>query len=128
MAAKAAFDVVCRLGLDRLSTSTMNHLRKLGLASFFFFGLGVVSGAISPSTIGWTPQTAITIALICYCIGLVLALIAFMQSRRGQNLDGNNEISRSRPARARHYRRVDLFSSGHDRLVGRRGQSFSPNP
>jgi hypothetical protein len=66
----------------------MNHLRKLGLASFFFLGLGLVSGALPGSTTGWTPQTAVTIAVICYCVGLVLALIAFMQSRRGQSLDG----------------------------------------
>ena len=70
----------------------MNHLRKLGLASFFFFGLGVATGAISSSTIGWTPQTAIMVAMTCYCIGLVLALIAFMQSRRGQNLDGTTKF------------------------------------
>ncbi len=31
---------------------------------------------------------AATIALICYAIGLILALIAFMKSRRGQSLDG----------------------------------------
>ena len=36
---------------------------------------------------GGTPKTAATIALICYCIGLILALISFMQSRRGQSLD-----------------------------------------
>jgi hypothetical protein len=66
----------------------MNHLRKLGLASFVFLGLGVLSGAVAPSTIGWTPQTAAVVALVCYGIGLVLALIAFMQSRRGQSLDG----------------------------------------
>jgi hypothetical protein len=65
----------------------MNHLRKIGLASFFFLGLGVVSGAI-PVRSGGTWQTATIIAVICYCIGLVLALIAFMQSRRGQSLDG----------------------------------------
>ncbi len=66
----------------------MNHLRKLGLASFFFLGLGLVSGALPGSAAGWTPQTAISVALICYCIGLILALLAFMQSRRGQSLDG----------------------------------------
>jgi len=66
----------------------MNHLRKLGLASFFFLGLGLVSGALPSSTAGWTPQTAVAVALICYCLGLILALIAFMQSRRGQSLDG----------------------------------------
>jgi hypothetical protein len=65
----------------------MNHLRKLGLASFFFLGLGLVSGALPRSATGWTPRTA-TVALTCYCIGLILALIAFMQSRRGQSLDG----------------------------------------
>jgi hypothetical protein len=63
----------------------MNHLRKLGLASFFLLGLGLLSGA---SATGWTPQTAAAIALICYCIGLILALLAFMQSRRGESLDG----------------------------------------
>ena len=66
----------------------MNHLRKLGLASFFFLGLGLLCGALPPSVAGWTPQTAGTVALICYCIGLILALLAFMQSRRGQSLDG----------------------------------------
>ena len=66
----------------------MNHLRKLGLASFFFLGLGLLSGALPRSETGWSPQMAATIALICYGIGLILALIAFMQSRRGQSLDG----------------------------------------
>jgi hypothetical protein len=64
----------------------MNHLRKLGLASFIFLGLGLLTGARPSSS--WTPQTAATMALICYGIGLILALIAFMQSRRGQSLDG----------------------------------------
>jgi hypothetical protein len=66
----------------------MNHLRKLGLASFSLLGLGLLSGALPRSATGWTPQTAATIAVICYSIGLILALIAFMQSRRGQSLDG----------------------------------------
>ncbi len=70
----------------------MNHLRKLGLASFFFLGLGLASGAVSSSTTGWSPQTAVTIAVTCYAIGLVLALIAFMQSRRGQSLDGTTKF------------------------------------
>lgn len=64
----------------------MNHLRKIGLASFFFLGLGFLSGALAIS--GWTRQTEATVAVTCYAIGLVLALIAFMQSRRGQSLDG----------------------------------------
>ena len=66
----------------------MHHLRKLGLASFFFFGLGLICGALSPSAIGWDPRTAVTVAVVCYCVGLILALIAFMRSRRGQSLDG----------------------------------------
>lgn len=66
----------------------MNHLRKLGLASFFFLGLGLVSGALPGSTTGWPAQTSVTVSVSCYAIGLVLALIAFMQSRRGQSLDG----------------------------------------
>ena len=66
----------------------MNHLRKVGLASFFFSGLGLVSGALPSSATGWSPQTAVTVAVICYCVALVLALIAYMQSRRGQSLDG----------------------------------------
>lgn len=70
----------------------MNHLRKLGLASFFFLGLGLLSGALPGSTTGWTPQTSVTIAVICYAVGLVLALIAFMQSRRGQSLDGTTKF------------------------------------
>lgn len=66
----------------------MNHLRKLGLASFIFLGLGLVSGALPRSANSWTPKTVVTVALVCYCIGLILALMAFMQSRRGQSLDG----------------------------------------
>ena len=66
----------------------MNHLRKLGLASFFFLGLGLLSGALPGAMTRWTPQTAVLVAVICYADGLVLALIAFMQSRRGQSLDG----------------------------------------
>ena len=66
----------------------MNHLRKLGLASFLFLGLGLISGALPASALGGTTRTSATVALVCYCIGLVLALIAFMQSRRGQSLDG----------------------------------------
>jgi hypothetical protein len=66
----------------------MNHLRKLGLASFVFLGLGYLSGALALFATGWTPQTELTVTVICYAVGLVLALIAFMQSRRGQSLDG----------------------------------------
>ena len=70
----------------------MNHLRKLGLASFLFLGLGLVSGALPRSAMGWTPQTGMTLAVVCYCVGLVLTLIAFMQSRRGQSLDGTTKF------------------------------------
>jgi len=69
----------------------MNHLRKLGLASFLFLGLGLFCGTSGaprlrdPAAAG---STALTVTLICYAVGLVLALIAFMQSRRGQSLDG----------------------------------------
>ena len=70
----------------------MNHLRKLGLASFFFLGLGLVTGALPGATTGWTPQTSVTIAVVCYSVGLVLALIAFMQSRRGQSLDSTTKL------------------------------------
>jgi len=70
----------------------VNHLRKLGLGSFSFLALGLVSGALPRSATGWTPQTYVTVALIFYCIGLVLALIAFMQSRRGQSLDGTTKF------------------------------------
>ncbi|MGI8481591.1 MAG: hypothetical protein ACR2MF_05950 [Chthoniobacterales bacterium] len=66
----------------------MNHLVKLGLASFFFLGLGLLIGALPGSATGWTPDSAFIAAMICYCIGLILALLAFMQSRRGQSLDG----------------------------------------
>jgi hypothetical protein len=70
----------------------MNHLRKLGLASFLFLGLGLLCGKTSGSALGWTPSTALTVTLICYAAGLVLALIAFMQSRRGQSLDGTTKF------------------------------------
>ncbi|CAN5781337.1 hypothetical protein BH20VER1_BH20VER1_24770 [soil metagenome] len=66
----------------------MNHLQKLGLASLFFLLLGLASGAVTRLTPGWTPQTAVVVALVCYAIGLVFALMAFMQSRRGQSLNG----------------------------------------
>jgi hypothetical protein len=66
----------------------MNHLRKLGLASFLFLGLGLLCGKTSGAVLGWTQSTALTASLICYAVGLVLALIAFMRSRRGQSLDG----------------------------------------
>jgi hypothetical protein len=69
----------------------MNHLRKLGLAAFLFLGLGVLGGT-SGARLGRTPSTALTVTLICYGIGLVLALIAFMQSRRGQSLDGTTKF------------------------------------
>ncbi|CAN5597716.1 hypothetical protein BH20VER3_BH20VER3_18510 [soil metagenome] len=70
----------------------MNHLRKIGLASFLFLGLGLVSGALPQSATGWSPDTAASVSLVCYCIGLVLALVAFMQSRRGQSLDGTTKF------------------------------------
>ena len=63
-------------------------MRKLGLASFLFLGLGLLSGALPTSSMGENPKNAATVALVCYCVGLVLALIAFMQSQRGQSLDG----------------------------------------
>ena len=66
----------------------MNHLRKIGLASFLFLALGLCAGAFAPLVFGATADTAFIIALICHGIGLVLALVAFMQSRRGQSLDG----------------------------------------
>jgi hypothetical protein len=70
----------------------MNHLRKLGLASFFFLGLGLLSGALSPSATGWDPKIAVTVTVVCYAVGLLLALIAFRQSRRGQSLDGTTKF------------------------------------
>lgn len=70
----------------------MNHLRKLGLASFLFLFLGLVSGALPQSATGWSPDTAATTAVVCYIIGLVLALIAFMKSRRGQSLDATTKF------------------------------------
>ena len=69
----------------------MNHLRKLGLASFFFLGLGLFSAAL-PRFAGWAPEKGVAVALACYAIALVLALIAFMQSRRGQSLDGTTKF------------------------------------
>jgi hypothetical protein len=70
----------------------MNHLRKIGLASLFFLVLGLIAGALPRSITGWTPQSAMMVALICYGFGLVLALVAFMQSRRGQHLDGTTKF------------------------------------
>ena len=69
----------------------MNHLQKLGLASFLFLGLGLLGGVFG-ARLGWTASTALTVTLICYGVGLVLALIAFMQSRHGQSLDGTTKF------------------------------------
>lgn len=70
----------------------MNHLRKLGLASFLFLGLGLLFGKMSWTAERLSPATALTLTLICYAVGLVLALIAFMRSRRGQSLDGTTKF------------------------------------
>ena len=66
----------------------VHHLRKLGLASFLFLGLGLLSGALPTSAMGENPKNAAMVALACYCLGLILALVAFERSRRGQSLDG----------------------------------------
>jgi hypothetical protein len=70
----------------------MNHLQKLGIASFIFLALGLVSGALPRFAAGWSQETSVIVALICYGIGLVLALLAFMQSRRGQSLNGTTKF------------------------------------
>lgn len=69
----------------------MNHLSKLGLASFFFLGLGLATGMLIPRSATGAFGGA-TVALACYGVGLVLALIAFMQSRRGQSLNGTTKF------------------------------------
>lgn len=66
----------------------MNHLRKLGLASFLFLALGLLFGIFGTSRPAAAGSTALTVMLVCYSVGLVLALVAFMRSRRGQSLDG----------------------------------------
>ena len=66
----------------------MNHLRKVGLAAFLFLGLGLLAGAISPRSIGWSARTAAFVSVACYVVGLVLALLAFMQSRRTESRNG----------------------------------------
>ncbi|MEO5722676.1 MAG: hypothetical protein ABIR71_14595 [Chthoniobacterales bacterium] len=70
----------------------MNHLQKLGLSSFLFLGLGLASGTLVRLFLGGNPETGFAIALACYAVGLVLALIAFMKSRRGQSLDGTTKF------------------------------------
>jgi hypothetical protein len=70
----------------------MNHLQKLGLASFLFLGLGLFFGSSSWMAERGSSSTALTVTLICYAVGLVLALIAFMRSRRGQSLDGTTKF------------------------------------
>jgi hypothetical protein len=98
----------------------MNHLRKLGLASFLFLGLGLfcwTSGAWGPAAAG---STALTVTLICYAVGLVLALIAFMQSRRGQSLDGTTKCLARAPlalVTIRGDRREAIFKDDHDRKL-----------
>ena len=70
----------------------MNHISKVGLASFIFLALGLLSGVLLPSAGAGNPQTAVIVALLCYGIGLVLALLAFMKSRRGQSLDATTKF------------------------------------
>jgi hypothetical protein len=70
----------------------MNHLRKLGLASFLFLGLGLFCGTSGARGFAAAGSTALTVTLICYAVGLVLALMTFMQSRRGQSLDGTTKF------------------------------------
>ncbi len=70
----------------------MNHLRKIGILSLLFLALGLGAGALPRSVTGWTPQSAMIVALVCNGLGLVLALIAFMQSKRGQSLDGTTKF------------------------------------
>lgn len=70
----------------------MNHLRKLGLASFLFLGLGLLFGTFGISRPAAAGSTPLAVTLICYAVGLVLALIAFMRSRHGQSLDGTTKF------------------------------------
>ena len=70
----------------------MNHLIKLGLASFFFLGVGLLCGALPATAVGQAPAGLVKVAFICYGVGLVLALIGFMQSRRGQSLNGTTKF------------------------------------
>ena len=70
----------------------MNHLRKQGLASFLFLGLGLffgISRVWGPAAAG---TNAVTLAVVCFTVGVVLALIAFMRSQRGQSLDGTTKF------------------------------------
>lgn len=51
-----------------------------------------MAGALPRSATRWSPQSAMAVALVCYGFGLVLGLIAFMQSRRSQNLNGTTKF------------------------------------
>jgi hypothetical protein len=74
----------------------MNHLRKIGLASFFFPGAGSCQRCAS-SISGRLDSTNRGDRVVD--LGLVLALLAFMQSRRGQSLDGMTKfLARARLA------------------------------
>jgi hypothetical protein len=97
----------------------MNHLQKLGLASFVFLGLGIASGMLPQSTVGWSPQAAVAVALICLGTGLVLALIAFMQSRKGQSLNGPTKFFARAPlALVAIVVLILFFRAMHGRLIG----------
>ena len=84
------------MGDRRLTKIGMNHLRELGLASFLFLGLGLFCKTAGARW-GWTPSSALSLTLISYAVGLVLALIAFMRSRRGQSLDGTTKFMARAP-------------------------------
>ena len=58
---------ICRSRKFRVTKGGMNHLRKLGLASFLFLGLGLFCGTVG-ARLGWTPSTALTVTLICYAV------------------------------------------------------------
>lgn len=70
----------------------MNHLSKLGLASFLFLGLGLFFGTSRVWGAAAAGANALTVTVVCYAVGLVMALVAFMRSQRGQSLDGTTKF------------------------------------
>ena len=94
----------------------MNHLRKLGLASFLFLGLGLLGGTsgarLRLDAIDGSHRDADLLRR-----GARAGAHRFHAITAGPESRWDDEVSRSRAARPRHHRRPDRFPSRDDRLV-----------
>lgn len=71
----------------------MNHLRKLGLASFRFLGLGLFCGTAGVR-LGWTPSTALTVNADLLRRRTGAGAHRFHAIAPGQSLNGTTKLNR----------------------------------